>query len=708
MNAKQAVAGIILILAVCLMSILVSAPETSVTKDYAADNDYGKITLSESGHVISEYELYSNSNHCEQGVYCYYEITVSLKEPGMLVSGIEFKGNKKPVLSPKNYIITMHNVSHDVNDYKEVCGQNGTIVSCHNEITGTHKEWKEERVLTAYNGEILPAGNYALRGEAVKDYSDYVDWVISVNGVKFTEWYPWLPGDLAYDAQPVYLLDGNSSDSSGYGVNGIDTLISITTGKINQGYNFGVGGWVKLNDASIFDWGTGNFTISFWTKGNASAGARDFVMGTAGGNSFWLKRGSCTDVTKAILFGVTQNRCFNEAGGGQITIFNNSWHHIVAMRSSGNLYMYIDGIVTAESPQADNGNMNVNYMALGNDWSGSGEDLKADMDEVYFWNRSLSTEEITTLFNAGTGLQYPFTINYAPTAAIYPITPLTAYVNTSLTCNYTINDANAGDTLYANVSWYRNNVLYWQFQESVINGVESGNVLNWQNLSQADVSWNCSVTGYDGTAYSAGNSTLRLISNYAPVLNQFPNITLEKNFGAYVINLSGYVSDLGENWFNYTWVSTNASVVNITMANKTGILTLLSNFNVLGSTDFTLTAYDMNFTASNAISITISVIFTGTYSPESTPEAIWQGLLFFAWLALLIFSIWIIKAGFSSGSIIIVILGIVMGYFIIDNIPPLVTAAISNDSIIRGCIAVFFLVLLLLMFKKTKGNGSDV
>ena len=85
------------------------------------------------------------------------------------------------------------------------------------------------------------------------------------------------------------------------------------------------------------------------------------------------------------------------------------WHHIAVMRSAvGGGTIYTDGVLRASgvcgfpsgplpSQPTLLGSRDDNYTGMG-----------FQMDEVGFWNRELTAGEVTSLYNAGAGIQYPF------------------------------------------------------------------------------------------------------------------------------------------------------------------------------------------------------------------------------------------------------------------------------------------------------------
>jgi hypothetical protein len=151
-------------------------------------------------------------------------------------------------------------------------------------------------------------------------------------------------------------------------------------------------GW--LNTSNSFNF-SGDFSVSIWAN-NASSIGQSFCGTPSIGVNF--------NITPT-LFGVG-------IAGTSITVINNSlsidnnWHNYVLSRSYGVITLYLDGASVADGPDTNNYTSNYGLFAAPNGTyiSGSGYGI----DEVGVWNRALSSDEVTKLYNSGGGLTYPF------------------------------------------------------------------------------------------------------------------------------------------------------------------------------------------------------------------------------------------------------------------------------------------------------------
>jgi hypothetical protein len=87
------------------------------------------------------------------------------------------------------------------------------------------------------------------------------------------------------------------------------------------------------------------------------------------------------------------------------------WHHIVATsQKNGSLLLYIDWVLQTDTWTVDNDDLNT----PGQDWhiwtfndDGSLKNYYDwKIDEIWIWNKELTSSEVTSLYNSGSWLQY--------------------------------------------------------------------------------------------------------------------------------------------------------------------------------------------------------------------------------------------------------------------------------------------------------------
>ncbi len=202
-----------------------------------------------------------------------------------------------------------------------------------------------------------------------------------------------------------YKLDGNSTDSFGSN-SGSDASITYSSGngKINNGAGFN-GSSSNISTTAYTSLST-NFTWNYWI--NQTSGT--------GNQVHFMPGGSVTGALYSWRNGSSGHLYFTEQGVADYdcgtTLATGGWHMVTIVKSgdgSNNVKCYIDGSQTAST-------LNVGTIAsptgtahIGN-WNNSGNWTGGAIDELSVWGRDLSSTEVYQLYNANTGIQYPFQI----------------------------------------------------------------------------------------------------------------------------------------------------------------------------------------------------------------------------------------------------------------------------------------------------------
>lgn len=103
----------------------------------------------------------------------------------------------------------------------------------------------------------------------------------------------------------------------------------------------GTGDYITIPNSPNWDFGTGDFTIDFWIKTNTYGVKTTYSMRV-------LSRGVHTTAEHIGMYINTANDFAFIVGTQENTvsqgISDNQWHHIAAVRNSGTLKIYVDGI----------------------------------------------------------------------------------------------------------------------------------------------------------------------------------------------------------------------------------------------------------------------------------------------------------------------------------------------------------------------------
>jgi len=187
-------------------------------------------------------------------------------------------------------------------------------------------------------------------------------------------------------------LDGattfNDNSSTGHTVtaNGnaqIDTVQSKFGGA--SGLFDGTGDYLTVPSHADFGFGTGDFTIEFWMRFNASG--EMYVFDIGGGTNFYILIGAST--VTVLVAGVDQTSSY--------THDTNAWHHFAITRNGSTVRFFIDGIQINTNLTAG-GSVSQGEVRIGG-YSGGGatsngwiDELRISKEAKYTTNFSLATE----------------------------------------------------------------------------------------------------------------------------------------------------------------------------------------------------------------------------------------------------------------------------------------------------------------------------
>lgn len=219
---------------------------------------------------------------------------------------------------------------------------------------------------------------------------------------------------------------GNAADSVGSNTLTNNGTVTYVAGKINNCANFvaassqflsitdaAQSGLDILGDMSISYWinfaslpgnGVENDFIDKWTGASSNRSYRSNIIGNASNQNLYFQ------VDKDGL-GATQTQFHI------VNAFSTStWYHLVGVFTAATPKwdIYLNG--SAQSTTIDsNAATTIFNSAADFDIGGIATVFSnAKMDEIGIWSRTLTSGEVTTLYNSGSGNQYPFTSFKAP------------------------------------------------------------------------------------------------------------------------------------------------------------------------------------------------------------------------------------------------------------------------------------------------------
>jgi hypothetical protein len=204
-------------------------------------------------------------------------------------------------------------------------------------------------------------------------------------------------------------------DNSGNGFNftSVNSVLS-TAGKVGNAREF-----IKANQthllggstSSLLAFGGGNWSLQFWlnltgplptTNTNASIMSRNV---NSSGSFFG------SDFAVALNFNATTTNLQITAGGNTMSfaqfgsIVADTWHHIVLTNSGTTVSYYRDGTLISTATRAGTWATGVLHTVIGipNTNAMATQAIDAKIDEFGKWNRTLSANEVSALWNKGNG-----------------------------------------------------------------------------------------------------------------------------------------------------------------------------------------------------------------------------------------------------------------------------------------------------------------
>ena len=398
----------------------------------------------------------------------------------------------------------------------------------------------------------------------------------------------------------------------------------IVSGKLDNARYMATGAYYRPNNNSDFNVGTGSFTIMGWLNVTTTKDSRIFSKQKIASNYL----GYTLAIDEGTADGKLHFRAYN--GGSYdfefvspTTLTNAGWTHFAVMRNAvtGRALMYINGLLVNNVSSGSTNYDITDLLTICGNSAGSGSYCNGTtIDEISFYKRALSDNEVNASYNSGNGYN-PFNASS------------TNITNTTFTFHSVGLYSNAGIYNVSITTPYGNCTTFFGTNACTISTNASFN-------GTAYVPFNASKTGYWNTSGSAiVNNTVEVNMASAVYSNISVYSLITGDAVSPPFNLS--VNDGGRNY------TINESLINIYLIagpqnftlTKTGWLPLTFTRNITALTNTTTNAtgfYNslLNITAKNALINTSIANFSinASNSSYSTQSNTTNGTLYIPWI----------------------------------------------------------------------------
>jgi len=297
-----------------------------------------------------------------------------------------------------------------------------------------------------------------------------------------------------------YPFNGNANDESGNGNDGVVNGAILTSdrfGNVGKAYDFNgtssyISNIISQNDLD-------SFTVSIWyyspTPSNSVACLYNIWDATIETNQAHL---NLTNTPSTFLYswinGIGQ--IDDEFGTRDIS----NWHQVIIVKASDSQFTFVDGVANFGSLSGTNISFNFNKFELGRELTSGGLLPQTywigKLDDVGFWNRALTQQEISDLYNS-----CELSVNTQPT-------------NQTININNTTQFVVGSSDPSANFQWQTDLGVGFQNLNNV--GQYSGTATNTLNVSNVTISNNnqpfrCIVTS--GSCSDTSNVAVLTVNN---------------------------------------------------------------------------------------------------------------------------------------------------------------------------------------------------
>lgn len=470
------------------------------------------------------------------------------------------------------------------------------------------EEWKPLQSWLNTN-DFIVGETYAIGVFVDTEEGDHGDWIPTFMSFKIDEWSEWDAG-LSVDLVAYYNFDETSgltafdSTSNGFDLTHSSGNIINHDGLLGRCANYGGSTSYDTGTTGITIPASDYYTVNIWLDIPSLTQYDGLFWIIDGGDVFGYLADSTSQIRTEVS-GTTSNYKYTYSS------HFNTWTMVTISSDATGTDTYIDGSWVGHSTGAFTGfdGTSIDNLMIGNQPNPNTRNMNGNVDEVGIWARTLTTDEITQLYNSGTGITYEEIISdNVPQVTLNSPANDSSFGVPSITFNTTVTD----DIKVQNVSLYIDGDLD-QTNSSNYNGT----YIFTKALTNGEHNW--SILAYDNNSVSNQSETRTFEITVIP-----PEITLS-------IPIDNLIVKNITNIF-YAYVTDNFGVTNVSLyldsvlneTNTDGTNATNYTFTkILSDGDYTwyVEAYDNDSFSSTSATRTITVNTT-PFIEFLTPETL--------------------------------------------------------------------------------------
>ena len=509
----------------------------SINKEVTITNAFGL------GTELAKIRLDYNSDTCL--INCEANLYLDLKQdyPDALkyLKFYRYEKEKLVEVDLKEYVIQVRTGSYvEENPYDvRMCADQINKINC---ITEKRIRKVTRYIYEDFNDADLKAGKYYLKIRGKKNAGETIEWIPTFLGKEIDEWAIWGAG-FNQGLFAYYNMSSNLTSVGSHHLLNVGTpLYTLTNALVDESVNLTVDG-NELNlpgDVDAFNMvNAKNTSLVFWfAPQNTTLGEDGWLISNYGAGGGGITQQGIAG-TKIYSY-----KWIVDAGDwtSNAMLEQGKWTYVAITRNSSSacIQINVSGGSNQQHCETPAGTVIDDSRLLEYGTSTVDRDFVGMMDEIGWWNRTLSQSEITDLYNDGNGLTYDDVSPLGVTISLSAPSDNYETINTTtfFSSNFTMAGGNMSNaTLFV---WNPDGTLF-KTNSTLITEISNSTNLSLSGFSVGAHPWNYFGCGTNSSSYNCSfyttNRTLNIVSY--EINNEFwNNQTTEGNIENFILNIS--------------------------------------------------------------------------------------------------------------------------------------------------------------------------